>query len=1004
MRISIKAALYLTVIAFATLGATGADAQTYTSPLQQGIGMYNSGMYAHSQQILEGAIQKSVTGNTNKISPQERAIAEGYILLCKAAQHLPNMQGDLERYFEVYPHSPIADLVKMGGANYYFERGEYAQATGLLTKLNPKSLDKKGQQEYLFRKGYCLFRIGEIDEAADVFKSIKSGKYYYPAIYYQGYINYINKEFDKAIPHFEKAQVDPQLATACKYHIIESKFMLKDYNYVNTYGPEIYAQMTQEYAAQTARILSESYFATNLPQQAQYYYELYSTSADNISAKDKFYAGMVAYTLKRYDRAIDSFSSIASTTDSIGQSAYYHMGQCYISLKNKHKAQEAFKNAAASSFDKAIEEDACFNYAKLSFDLNRNISPFGNYLERFNTSAKKRDEIFTYMGTAFLSEQQYDKAVNSLKNIKGHSDKTMALLQKSSLLRGIQLVASGSYTKASTHLTEAVECGSSTGNQNITNLASFWLAECQYRKDNYKEALQILQNLTANPTFKRTYEYTTAIYNTGYAHFKLGDYSSAIESFATYLAQPEDKREYTTEARLRLADSYFMNRNYSQAAELYMQIAKSDSFNDLYAPLQGAISYGLISEDGKKIEILNKISGLSKLKSPLYTSAVYEFGRTLVQNGKDEAATVVLNRLINNPPDSTYFYRALLEMGMIHSNNKKYDQALAYYKRIIGEKAISEEGESALAGIENIYRIQNKAEEFFAYLDNVGLSTIKSADERENMIFHSAQQIFLSEDYPAAMSALSSYLEKYPQGANSLQAMFYVAESLNKLGKAEQAAQQYLKVMESGEGAFTEIATLNYAKLSYQLQKYAEAANAFQALEQIAILGNNKAEGSIGKMRSLYKCNDTEGTLAACEGVMAIENIASAVKREALYIKGKTLQLKEDRDGANSAFELLAKEPADKYGAEAAYILILDAYDSGDFLKVEELTFKLSDSATPQTYWLAKSFIVLGDSYAERDETEQAKATFESIKENYTPAGKDDDIIASVEKRLNKIK
>ena len=85
-------------------------------------------------------------------------------------------------------------------------------------------------------------------------------------------------------------------------------------------------------------------------------------------------------------------------------------------------------------------------------------------------------------------------------------------------------------------------------------------------------------------------------------------------------------------------------------------------------------------------------------------------------------------------------------------------------------------------------------------------------------------------------------------------------------------------------------------------------------------------------------------------------------------------------------------------------MLILDAYDSGNFAKVEEMTFKLSDSGTPQTYWLAKSFIVLGDSYAERDEMEQAKATFESIKENYKPSGKDDDVLAQVEKRLAKLK
>ena len=323
MRRRIKLALYLTIIAFVALNSTWATAQTYTSPLQQAIGLYNTGMYSHALEILQDAVQKPEDGNTLG----NKAIAEGYILLCKFAQQYPNMEMELNGYLEKYPHSPIADNVRMGGAAYLFNNGKYADANALFAGINPKSLDKKTFMEYQFKKGYCHFRSGELDKAQEVFKSIKSGKYYYQSIYYQGYIHYMKKEFEEAIPHFEKAQIESQLATSCKYHILESKFMLKDYNYVNTYGPEIYSQMTREYAPQTARILSESHFATNQPSQAQYYYELYTEAAEKISANDNFYAGMIAYTLKSYEKAIESFVKVATTADSIGQSAYYHMGQ-----------------------------------------------------------------------------------------------------------------------------------------------------------------------------------------------------------------------------------------------------------------------------------------------------------------------------------------------------------------------------------------------------------------------------------------------------------------------------------------------------------------------------------------------------------------------------------------------------------------------------------------------------------------------------------------------------
>jgi hypothetical protein len=66
--------------------------------------------------------------------------------------------------------------------------------------------------------------------------------------------------------------------------------------------------------------------------------------------------------------------------------------------------------------------------------------------------------------------------------------------------------------------------------------------------------------------------------------------------------------------------------------------------------------------------------------------------------------------------------------------------------------------------------------------------------------------------------------------------------------------------------------------------------------------------------------------------------------------------------------------------------------------------YKFSESRSPQAYWLARSFIVLGDSFAENDNLRQAKATFESILEGYEPAqGTTDDVTESVRMRLNRL-
>lgn len=954
-----------------------------------------------------GAATASTTAKAAPVvlkQEQDPAKVQGMILLQKIERQYPNVHGEVEEYMAKWPASPVKDLLMFKYALYNFNNEDYSAAEAAFERTNPKSLTRSQREEYRFKRGYCNLRSGNTDEAKRIFNSITGGKYNSHALYYLGYLKYTEKDFEGAIPLFEKAMANPKFADACNYHLLESKLMIKDYGYVTSQGPQIYTQLGRDYKAQAARILSEGFYAIGDAEQARHYYEQYSTSAQNITGKDNFHAGMIAYTLKSYNEAIDAFSKVANTTDSIGQSANYHLGQCFIQLKNKHKAQEAFKAASATDFDRSIQEDAFFNYAKLTFDINRNRTPFAEYLAAYPTSNSKWDEIHNYMGTAFLMEKEYDNAIAALKKIKTPGKETLGNLQKASLLRGLELAASNSFTKASGYFKNAAAYTGQTGNTNLGNLATFWMAECSYRKGNYTESLHTLQKLASNRQFGKTAEYPAAIYNIGYNQFKLGDFAAAIESFASYLALPEADKPYANEARLRLADSYFMNRNYQQAAETYNAIAQVESYKDLYSPLQGAVALGLLSDDTGKIALLNRITAPEHTEKPLYTQAVYELGRTYVQNGKDKEAMQILDRLINNPPDSLYYHKALLEIGMINANKQNYGEALMYYKKIVEDKAVSEETQSALAGIENIYQQQNKSEEFLAYLDNIGLSETKSASERETMLFNSAEQVFLSGNWTAAITSLQKFLEKYPDGSKAQHAQFYIAESYNKLGKAEAAAQAYMTVMLRGDnGAFAENSTLNYGKLSYQLQKYDEAVRAYETLEQIAKLGNNKNEGTIGKMRSYHNLQDYSSALAASNEVLALNLKEKNINREATYIKAKAQLGKGERENAKATLSSLSKDPSDKYGAEAAYLLILDAYDAGEFTKVEELTFALSDSQTPQTYWLAKSFITLGDSYAERDEMEQAKATFESIKENYVPDGNNDDILPQVEMRLKKI-
>ena len=127
-------------------------------------------------------------------------------------------------------------------------------------------------------------------------------------------------------------------------------------------------------------------------------------------------------------------------------------------------------------------------------------------------------------------------------------------------------------------------------------------------------------------------------------------------------------------------------------------------------------------------------------------------------------------------------------------------------------------------------------------------------------------------------------------------------------------------------------------------------------------------------------------------------------RRKADFIAAKSYIVLGDRTSAKALLSKLSEDCSDAIGAECAYILIQDLYNAGDFEQVEKKVYEFSDTKTSQLYWLAKSFIVLGDSFAENDNLRQAKATFESILNGYEPAdGKSDDVTESVRFRLERL-
>lgn len=980
------------IIILLSVVASGLSAYAQVQDYREAVRLYEKDIFGRSRVMFD----KIEEGTERKADPA------GYSVLCDVRANVPGYVGRMESFFLEYPYSVLVPQVRFYHALNLFARQDYEAASRQFGLIKESSLYRSQRTEYVFKSAYCNLENGDVKSAKEGFLQVQKREvsdYTAPSGYAIGYLEYNDRHFDEAEQWFEKAATDVRFKEMAEYFIIECRFRRKDYDYVISEGQQMYDRISQDRRPHLARLISEAHLVRDNAEDARKYYDL-SLAGGNPSGtrSDWFYGGSVMYAVKDYEGAIDNFTRMGERRDSIGQIASYHLGFSYIQTKDKVSAMESFKEASQLNFSDAIAEDALFNYAKLAFDLNSDISIFNEYLYRYS-DVRKGDRIYSYIGMAELLNRNYAGAVDAYDKIDELDDDMRLNYMKANYLRANQLIRSGSYRKAVPCLKAAAYY--SKKSEGFNQLSRFWLAESYYRTDRYDEARKIFMELhNASALYGRAESYLIP-YNIAYCYFKSGNYSLAKKWFGEYLGEKTVK--YRKEALLRKADCDFVVKNYKGAAAAY-DIVLRDYFSkdDIYPYYQAALSYGLVSEYDRKIELLLNVLDASP-ESEFYPEALFELGRSYAVKEEDENAARCFEKVAATVKDSTYVAKAYIELGTIARNQSMFNEALGYYKTVVEEMPLSEYADDALIAIESIYQTRNDPQEYLAYIDRIGKGGMKTEDEKELMIFNAAEQVFLSENYNKALVALQSYMDTYPQGKHTYKAAFYVAESCRVLGMNEQACDAYRLVIDGGEGSFVELSMLNFADLSYGLERWEDAYGGYSSLKETAQLGNNAYVAQLGMMRASFRGSDWEKAVAAADDILSNEKAGQDDRVEAEYVKAKSYLASSRREEAMTLLEKLSGNVSGRYGAEAAYLLIQDSYDRGEFEKVETKVYDFADAGSPQTYWLAKSFIVLGDSFMEREDVEQARATFESVRDGYTPTMEEDDVLDNVKMRLSRI-
>jgi tetratricopeptide (TPR) repeat protein len=191
------------------------------------------------------------------------------------------------------------------------------------------------------------------------------------------------------------------------------------------------------------------------------------------------------------------------------------------------------------------------------------------------------------------------------------------------------------------------------------------------------------------------------------------------------------------------------------------------------------------------------------------------------------------------------------------------------------------------------------------------------------------------------------------------------------------------------------------ANVTFANKMYGESAMAFRRMYDVVDSAAARTSATNGYAESVLLHKDDNALMAMANDLDTLKDVDASMLRRVRFAKAKVHSARGEAAEARKIYEALAVNVANIEGAESAYRIIEALFNAGDYDESEKRIYALADSKTPYSYWLGKSFILLGDIYVARNDIFQAKATYRSVVDGYTPA--DDGIVAEAQSKLEKL-
>lgn len=987
-----------------TLGI-GQRTAIYSDPqraYQSGLELFNEKNYLSARQRFEEIynVSRKPADNIDHVLMQN---LEFYIAASAAEANDKDAEKLLTDYYKKYHETDKRRLIYFYLGKYYFQNKKYTESSDWFAKVKTEDLSESQLIEYKFDLAYSYFIKKKFDEAKPLFREIKDikDKYFYPSNYYYAFICFYQKNYLEAKKSFKAIEDSKMYASVIPYYMAQIHFLNKEYDTTITYIKANIDRSDVMYKDEMNHLLGESYFQLSDYASALPYIETFVAKNNKVRKEDIYELGFCQYTAKQYDKAITNLVQMNLINDKMGQNSTYALADCYLHTAQKDKARSAFQSASTMDFDNEIKQTSLFQYAKLSYELNYTtdaITALETYLKA-NPDGRYVEESNEMLATTLIRTKNYERAYKIMESLPTMNPTMKEAYERVTYYRAVEFYNDKKYAEAIDLCDKSLKFPAI---QEFAALATYLRGESYYLLQDYNKSLENYQlfNRAMKPYMEEKLDVSEfrSEYNMGYCYFKKKDFRAARFHFKSALDKAletkddKGKKALTPDLYMRLAECYFITKDYHNALAAYDKVALNSWSGAEYALFQKGVVLGLLNRNQDKINTLNTL--IDQYPKSIYVDqAYYEKGETYIEMDNSSAAIASYNDVVTKFPTSALAPKSSLKIALALYNSNKKDDALQRYKDVVKKYPESTESKRSISAIKDLSIELGKPDEYAAYTN--------SETEKDSLTYQAAEMAYANNDCIKAVPLFQNYYSKFPSGFFVNESHYYRAECLLKNKSYQDAFGDYQAIITNRYAKFYERALLNSSGIAYyELRDTAKAYELYTKLFEASSTTANTTTATLGVLKTAFKLNKYPEAMTFADKVLENTSSKEGDIHEALYIKAKCAYAQGQNDIAFMNFNKLSLITISERAAESKYMVAKLLFEKQEYKASLDTCFQLKGRFDSYDYWVVKAFILIAEDYNAMDNAFQAKATLESIIENYKG---DQSLVNEAKSKLEKL-